>query len=378
MIELRDYQLPAVSAISSAHRGIIEAPPGSGKTIIAAAAIARWVVAHRHPNVDHRFKVAWIANTVDQLAQAKEALAHFPVIQQCAEMKLACYASALSLAGFDLIVLDECHHVAAEEYRKMLSYATGTRWGFSATPTREDDLQRDVFALIGPVVHTVTREALVAAGQIAQARVIFHAPNSAKSMEKAVEALALPEIAARRRRFGFLFSNPASAKEQESRVFWQFAQQVGIFENEPRNAKIVALAKEHASDSVLVIVGKIEHGMLLAEQIPGSIMLHSKVGRKVRAETIDGFRAGTIKCVIATSLADEGLDVPRANVLILASAGRSAIKAAQRTGRVLRTFAEKTHGTIHDFEDRQHYFLRAQSKKRAAIYKTLGYQVQTP
>ena len=81
--------------------------------------------------------------------------------------------------------------------------------------------------------------------------------------------------------------------------------------------------------------------------------------------------------MIATSLADEGLDVPRASVLTQAAAGKSKSKAEQRTGRVLRSFHDKTHGTIHDFKDVQHQMLRNQSMKRISLYRSLGYEIQT-
>lgn len=81
--------------------------------------------------------------------------------------------------------------------------------------------------------------------------------------------------------------------------------------------------------------------------------------------------------MIATSLADEGLDVPRANILILAGGGRSGARIEQRTGRVLRTFHGKSRGVIYDFFDTQHYYLLAQSKRREKLYQSLNYHIET-
>jgi superfamily II DNA or RNA helicase len=80
--------------------------------------------------------------------------------------------------------------------------------------------------------------------------------------------------------------------------------------------------------------------------------------------------------MIATSLADEGLDVPRAAVLILAAGGRSASKIEQRTGRVMRPHESKEIGTIHDFADEGASFAHAQFKARMKIYKKLGYTIE--
>lgn len=77
-------------------------------------------------------------------------------------------------------------------------------------------------------------------------------------------------------------------------------------------------------------------------------------------------------------MADEGLDVPVASVLVMACAGRSAAKIEQRTGRVLRAYGDKSRGTIYDFVDRQHSLLANQSRARQEVYRRLGYRVTEP
>lgn len=143
-----------------------------------------------------------------------------------------------------------------------------------------------------------------------------------------------------------------------------------------RNCRILSLANE-APGSVLVLVSTIEHGEQLAAEIDGAVLVHAKLGKKKRAAAIEGFRSGEIRCLIATSLADEGLDVPRASVLILASGGRSAGKIEQRAGRVLRPHEGKEFGLVHDFTDRGSVMGAAQARAREKTYRSLGYAVRT-
>ncbi len=375
MKTLRDYQGPAVNVVVQNRRAIIKAPAGSGKTIIAAAAVAAWV-SIRTRFSKRKMRVAWIAHTTEQVDQAVSALAEFPAIAEHADITTACYASGIALAPFDLVILDECHHIAAPEFRKMLNFHEGWRWGFSATPERADDFKEDVFQLIGPIVHTVAREALVEAGQLAAAKVIIHQPNERREMEATIKKEALVLYEERRRKFAIAFRTQQQQNEQMGRCVWQVAQKTGISCNSKRNRCIVGLGLTHANDSHLIIIGSVEHGEALQAEIPGSVVVYSGMGAKKRRTAIQAFAAGELKTMLATSLADEGLDVPRANVLTLAAAGRSAAKAEQRTGRVLRSFHDKTHGTIHDFMDHQHYFLLAQSKKRISLYQSLGYEVE--
>lgn len=372
MISLRDYQTPAVQALVFTDRGIVKSPAGSGKTIIGAAAILGWL----RSNMAGGRKIAWVANTIEQTFQAQKAVDAFPEIHELGRMEFFCYAGCPALSDYDLVILDECHHAAAPGFASKLRYYDGPRWGLSATPERADDLRELVFDLIGPIIHEVPREALVEAGQLAQARVLIHSPNGKGEMEAEIRDAAMPVYEARKRKWPFMFRSKQAADEQLGRCIWQAAQVTGIQGNQKRNARIVELAVRHAEDSTLVIVGSIEHGEALAAQVPGAALCYAKLGKKKRQEFLSAFSCGALKTLFATSLADEGLDVPRANCLILAAAGRSAAKAEQRTGRVLRSFSDKTHGTIHDFADLQHYFLAAQARKRIAVYRSLGYQIE--
>jgi superfamily II DNA or RNA helicase len=130
-------------------------------------------------------------------------------------------------------------------------------------------------------------------------------------------------------------------------------------------------------ETVIVLVGAIEHGELLAEDIgPGAACIHSKLPAKRRRELTQALKDGTLKCAVATSLLDEGADFPRASVLILAAGGRSATKTIQRAGRVMRPYEGKTCGVVYDFADRGLAFANAQWKARRRVYASLGYAIQ--
>jgi superfamily II DNA or RNA helicase len=427
MITLRPDQQAAVDVIVGVRRGIIKAPAGAGKTIIAAAALDRYVGHRRHAP-----RVLWLGHTTEQCAQGVVACEEFGLVPgpfkvgKC-KIDFKCYQAEVTGFGYDVVICDECHHIAAPEFRKIVEgFVGGTIWGFSATPERQDDLADDVYALVGPIVHTVERAGLVETGKLLAAQVYFHAPNRRGEFDEAIEADAekgfqkmkysLGSVAAQiskqpieavARRVGAwkeisaiaarkgidtdapMFRLPhddnyrgmlrvAATIELKSRARWHACQTRGIFENDRRNIKIFSLMVEHQKESVLVLVGSIEHGKLLQKAMTNgglnSVVVYSKMGAKKRRQAIADFRSGALKCAIATSLADEGLDVPRANVLILACAGRSEGKVEQRSGRVLRAFADQTHGVVHDFWDHQHPLLMNQSRARARVYAEMKYE----
>ena len=75
----------------------------------------------------------------------------------------------------------------------------------------------------------------------------------------------------------------------------------------------------------------------------------------------------------------QGIDLPDAEVLILAHGGASKIEIVQKIGRVRRPAPNKNHSIVVDIIDhcpgaQNDIFLR-QSNKRLKIYHDMGYSV---
>lgn len=366
---LRPYQKEAVTSLfleDTPLSGIVKAAAGAGKTVIGAAALQKLATLRGAPT-----KAVWLAHTREQLDQAKAAVGAFPDANLTVEF--FCYAAYPYVGDADIVVADECHRLPAATFRKIVDGYTGVRWGLSATPEREDDLRRDVFDLIGEVLYAIDRQVLIDAGFLCPCEVVFLEVNDRDEFEPVVSEIADKLIAERRRKWPILFANPVSANEQIRRATWQAVLQEAIHNNPARDAAIVDICRAHTDAVTLIIVGSVAHGESLAEKIPGAVVCHSKV--KGRAKIMTDARAGKIPVLIATSLADEGLDLPIASVLILAAPSKSKGKAEQRTGRVLRTMEAKTHGIVYDFNDIQHSYLASQAASRFRTYEKLGYKI---
>ena len=407
MISLRDYQKTPVLVLSKTKRGICKAPAGSGKTIIAAAAIDS-VLENRDPTKP-KPKILWIANTIDQLDQGEEACRLFPRIRLDAQVDFRHPVSLspveVSEKNYNLIVVDECHHAAAREWANVIAACNGARWGLSATPEREDDLADKVFELIGPIVAEVKREAVMDARKLAPGRVVWHelggkdryaADVTSKTAEELPKALTkLPTFrrvkwahenwqkqVEHARIFGdnnavakakeMLDLARESEKKTEMQVAYRFAKKA-LADDSRVSKKVIQLVSD-CEGSSLTLLPTVEQCQNLAEKVPNSVALFSRMGAKKRKEAMVKLRSGETRHAFATSLADEGLDIPRLSMLVMVSPSRSSRLAIQRTGRVLRSFEGKTEGVIHDFLGEAHYFFRNQARKRRAIYKALGYQ----
>lgn len=370
MVELRNYQRRCVDFLAPRKRGFVIAPAGSGKTVIAAHAIA--AVAKTGD------RVGWIASTREQVEQGALAISQTEGAQGV-EFELWCAAAQPDVSECSILILDECHHLPAETWLSTASAACGRVFGFSATPWSDsaperDDVLRNFFGGAENFVE-IFQEEVRASGHLADGAVVFLDLDRPGEFDASIEAKAEPEIKMRSRRF---WNVPEF--EHRRRVLWQFTQEA-VQQNAARNAAAVMTAKQHAAagQSVLILVASIEHGLELGGQIEGSLVVSSKMpgGVKARRAAIGAFKKGDCKVLIATSLADEGLDVPIASVLVLVAGGRSSAKIIQRAGRVMRPFPGKTTGLVYDFTDRGAKFAHAQAKARRKVYQELGYTIET-
>lgn len=394
---LEPYQAAASDWISRRRRGLVIAPAGSGKTIIAAAALARVIKAKKR---DRCVSIGWLCNTLEQAEQAEVALAGFSALRDMARWEVSCAAAGEDWREKDVLIVDECHHGPADSWASQIATARGAVWGFTATPDT-GETQRDVALvdLFAGQLYRVKREDV--SNRLVQARVILlpdSDPDTAERVDEEVKGYMKRFAPGWRRNevnalLARIKSGSMSEREGQARLgeirgqlksmaYWQAVNGAGIAFNTARTQAAVRVGARHilAGDRVLLLVNRVEHGQGIVEDLAsqGAVakLANAKMGKRKRAEALQAIRDGTLGGLVATSLADEGLDLPAINVLVLVSGGRSKIKAEQRTGRALRSFSGKTHATIYDFQDTCHRLMEKHSQARQSLYRQLGYKIE--
>jgi superfamily II DNA or RNA helicase len=362
MTTLRPYQSRAVDFLAANPRALCICPAGGGKTIIGAAALAKVATPTS--------RIGWACNTREQVQQGQAALAVAGVVPQW--VKCVAGIEAKDTEGLDFLVLDECHHLPAATWFVVANACKGTIWGLTATP-RTEDADRDAlfFAFWQDKTITIDRKEVMAGGHLASGLVFIRDLDAQGSFDTEINQKAKAETDKIMRKCRWL-----NREEQERRNIYRFTVEA-VIANEARASDVVstALTEMGNGKSVLVLVAQVEQGKALAERIPNSVVVYAKLGAKKRREAIEGTRSGAIRCMIATSLADEGLDIPRLSVVILATVGRSAAKLEQRTGRTMRPFEGKTFGVVYDYADRGAKMAYYQHLARLKTYKALGYSI---
>jgi superfamily II DNA or RNA helicase len=248
-------------------------------------------------------------------------------------------------ARFGVVIVDEAHHAPASTFQSVLSRLPA-RWrvGLTATPDREDGL--------GPLVDLTLGERLFEVGY----RELCDAGY-----------LQAPEVRPVYTAFTFDYGGP----EDHARCL------AALVADEERNALIADLAAREALEgrAVLVLSGRVDHCRHLTELASKrDVVAQVLVGATPRAERralLDEFRAGKIHVLVASTLADEGLDIPCLERIVLAFPGRTRGRTTQRLGRLMRPHPGKHQPVLFDVVDAHVPVLYRQFRERRRLYADL-------
>lgn len=243
----------------------------------------------------------------------------------------------------DLAFIDEGHMLGAET---VFSVAKATdayyMYALTATPFREDGKELFIEAATGPAVELVAEEKLIADGYILPVH---------------VEVIPVRHQRYQGKRFSTQYKNH-------------------IVRNTRRNETICDIARSFSGRKTLILVKEIKHGEILAEMLQAPF-LHST--SSARGEILDRFAKSDIDLLIASPILKQGVDLPEAEILILAHGGVSQVELLQKIGRVRRPAAGKTAGIVIDFYDfcpeATTDVFRQQSEKRLAFYRSRNFSI---
>lgn len=368
---LRDYQEECLARALKEKRGIIEIATGGGKTLLAAHIIhhlsrhCMFLVHTRdllHQTIEMfrqelRIPIGCAGDgvidlkpvtvgTVQTCARAfdlkldtcpdGETLPKDSQVSDDQVQQLRSYLEAVPVAIFD-----ECHHLPTETTYGLASEMKGAHWrfGLSATPYRADRMDMLIEAALGPKIYSARASALIEQGYL---------------VSPIIRIMPVAPLVVR------------NGTPTYNDIYSMY-----VVENRRRNKMIVDQVKKQvkAGKSVLVLVTQVRHGQILCEMLTEAPLLQGYTPTQERQGILDGLRDKSIPVVVATTIADEGINVPTLDCVVVAGAGRSPTRVLQRIGRALRIAPEKEYAMVIDFLDDAPY-LREHAADRLELYKT--------
>jgi superfamily II DNA or RNA helicase len=360
-ITFRPDQKKLIKAALVNGRGVLQAPCGSGKSMCLLGIISAF----------KQEQILFLCHTLTLVSQFKDELVKwgfkdigvlsgeektFGRIQLATIQSFSRLDPRTYVDKYDVIFVDEAHHLSSYKgrYARVLQRMLApVRIGVTATMPYKEGAKFALEGLLGPKLEELTIKEGNELGIIAKPIIkILEAPyvDGLEHIEDAKDNKKYPEV-----------------------------YQLGIVDNLARNMVIVITAKNLVAKnkSVLINVNRIEHGKRLEamgqEYGVKCKFIHGADGDNVRSKVKAALESKRIKCVIASTIFKEGVNIPSLNACINAAGGLSEIATLQALGRGLRSTKTKKEVLIIDFKDTSSGYLRKHFRARKKIYEKNGW-----
>ena len=348
---LHPFQKEAFAKVKKRDFGVLTAPTGSGKTVMALALIAArlqpaLIIVHNRELLDQ-----WInrietflgipAQEVGIVGGGKRQIGDRITVALVQSLYKVAHEVAPHI-GF--LVGDECHRCPSRTFTEAVS-AFDCRYmlGLSATPWRRDRLNRLIWWYLGDKVHEIETTGLLDSGHILPAEVVWRKTA---------------------------FQPEADPSEEYSRMLSE------LTEDAVRNGLIVKdVAREtQKSDGVcLVLTDRKGHAVELVQRLTRKgievVLLTGDLSMGKRQEAVAAVNTGQAKVLVATGqLIGEGFDCRQLSTLFLATPIKFSGRLIQYLGRVLRPAPGKDRARVYDYLDPVGV-LEASARARGRVYE---------
>lgn len=373
--EEREEQLEAINALLPYTNGILHATTAFGKTVTAAAIIARKKVntlilvhskallkqwhdrlteflnidypKHEEKNKRGRRKVFSPLGCFDSSGNTLHGIIDIALIQSCLDED----GVKPFVQDYGMVIVDECHHVSSITFEQVLmSIKAHTIYGLTATPIRKDGHQPIIFMQCGPIRFSTDVKSQIA--------------------KQSFDRFLIPR-----------FTSYNSILEDRLSIATLYKY---LSEDEIRNNLIVEdICKAvNTGRTPIILTNRTAHVSVLAEKLKATIKnVISLTGAGTTREKREAMqRLQTIPdseqlVIVATGkYIGEGFDYPRFDTLFLALPISWKGLLTQYAGRLHREYEGKKDVRIYDYIDIHEPICDSMYRKRLKGYAAIGYK----
>ena len=363
-VKLRKYQIDCINTMITKVQGVVQMPCGAGKT--TSGTVALLVLNQPSLVLVHTKEILnqWV-ETIERIGFIRVrkitsgSFCDFKNLNKneiCVAMiqtlnsKLKKSKTKNKVIKFldsvGAVLTDEAHHVPAVQWGSIIKHLKARyRWGLTATPDRADGLGFVLNLYIGTNIYHVTTKYLIENNYLQKPTIIpVRTGYTPKSLD-------------------YTLNN--------NRSILNFAKAVNtLSKDRTRNNMIIELGKEAVNESrqVLILVSRVKNANTLSFKLNKfsgikSSPLTGETPKFIREEILSQFKTTETNIIVATQLADEGLDLPNIDCIISASPAKHHSRVLQRVGRALRLGGKPP--LVFDFVDEKEFYSQYLSRKRA-------------
>ena len=358
--ELKDFQIPANTAMLKQDIGVLQAPTGSGKTVMAL-----------HLIYERQQPAIIVVHTKELLQQWIERINTFLKIPRSEigiisgdEKRLGTkitVAMAQTLFKYTAkfsdkighLIIDECHRCPSRTFLEIVgSFPCKYLLGLSATPYRRDKLTKLIYLYLGNKEYSISQTALTKKGHILPFEIQW----------------VLTE-----------FQTQYDCTHEYSKMMSELSK------NEERNNLVCQKINEinNSKDGItLIITDRQNHCDILARILKDEYKLSSVIltgaitSKKERERIVQNLIAGKTKILIATGqLIGEGFDLPKLENIFLTMPVKFKGRLIQLIGRCARPSKNQNTANVIDFVDLKIKTLYNSAKHRFGIYQSLNAKI---
>jgi len=343
---MEPQQLQIIALLEKNQGGLIEMSPGGGKTLAALGFIAQKKLSTLILVHEHRLRTQWEKEIKEHLAgdfkfgrfdgdKKEDGDICIGLIQTVSNLLKE---DTEFLNKFGIIIGDECHHIPAEQYIKVINNVPSLyKIGLTGTIKRKDQKQFLLLDSIGEILISIQPENL-------KHRVTDF------GYEMIPTNVRFEAASVRRWANG----SPKVAVDYTKLL-------TALVQNKERNSIIVDKIEESLKQKrvTLVISTRVEHCKLIAEELSRrgykTVLL---IGETRKSTNWNDIRLDeSLECIIAQdSIASEGLDFPILSALHLTCPSTNHPKLKQKIGRIRRVCDNKPFPMLYDYSDNLVYF----------------------
>jgi superfamily II DNA or RNA helicase len=352
-IHLREQQIGVKEAATKKDFGVIVAPPGSGKTIIGLSIIAEkqqpaLIVVHRK-----QLAIQWIERIesflgipkkdIGIIGQGKNTIGKQITIAMIQSLDKLLKSSEVNKYenSFGVIIVDECHHVAADTFRNTIAKLHSFYlYGLTATPFRKYNDGKLIFSYLGEIIAEIKP-------------IITEITGGAKILIRDTD-LSIP------------YNSKTDKFETLSKI---------LIHDSARNKLIIddVFVELSKGKKVVIITERKDHIETLNQYLKQKYETVTLIGEDSKSNKTAKWKMlndGNFQALITTGqYFGEGSDIQNIECLFLVYPFSFEGKLIQYIGRVQRS---EITPTIYDYRDLKIDYLEKLFQKRNAYYKKIN------